>query len=113
MPSELLRTRLASFRKSRDWLREARDAEFKVGKPVRVRRDSGHDLYGLVVFDGQCPLTQLAVKLENGNSWWYEVEDCYSVRRDDCPAWLQRILKKDSTVSVRALTRHLKNEGAQ
>lgn len=111
MASEILRTRLVSFRQSRDWLKEARDAEFKIGKPVRVRRESGHDLHGLIASDESCPLTQLAVTLENGNTWWYELEDCYTVRRDDCPPWLQRILKKDSTVSVRALTRHLKAEG--
>lgn len=111
MPSELLKTRLEAFRKYRDWLKEARDAEFKIGKPVRVRRDSGQDLHGLIAYDESCPLTQLPVKLENGNTWWYELADCYNVRRDDCPAWLQRVLKKDSVVSVRALKAHMKNEG--
>lgn len=111
MATEILRTRLASFRKHREWLREARDAEFKAGSPVRVRRDGGHDLHGLVTVDAGCPLDQLAVRLENGNTWWYSLDDCYAVRRDDCPAWLQRVLKKDSVVSVRALTRHLKEQG--
>lgn len=60
-----------------------------------------------------CPLTKLAVKLENGNTWWYEIEDCSAIRREDCPPWLQRVLKKDSTISVRALTRHMKDQGVQ
>ena len=101
------------FRMYRDRLKAAVDAEFKIGNPVRVRRDSGSDLYGLVVNDENCPLTKLAVKLENGNTWWYEIEDCSAIRRDDCPPWLQRVLKKDSTVSVRALTRHMKDQGVQ
>lgn len=112
MPSEILKSRLEMYRQHRSRLRDVRDAEFKTGKPVRVRRDSGHDLYGLIASDESCPLTQLPVTLENGNTWWYELADCHAVRRDDCPPWLQRILKKDSVVSVRALHRHMKNEGA-
>src|SRR6267154_399905 len=102
MATEILRTRLASFRKAQEWLKEARAAEFKAGRPVLVLHDRFRG-YGLVADSADCPLDQLAVQLENGNTWWYPLDDCHLVRRDDCPPWLQRILKKDSVVSVRAL----------
>lgn len=111
MTSGILRARLAAFRKAAERLKEARDAEFKAGRAVRVNRESGHHLYGLVTTNDGCPLDQLAVRLENGNVWWYPLDDCHAMRRDDCSPWLQPLLKKDSVVSVRALTRHLKNEG--
>ena len=102
MPTSILLSRLRLFESARDRLREARDAEFKVGRGVRVinERYSG---YGLIVADESCPLDQIAVKLENGNTWWYPVRDCHQVNRDTCPPWLQQLMKTESKMFVRRL----------
>lgn len=31
---------------------------------------------GMVFYDPDCPLDQLAVRLQNGNAWWYPIEKC-------------------------------------
>lgn len=99
MPTQILLTRLTTYRKYREWLKEARETEFKTGRPVRVINERFNG-YGLVTTDENCPLDWLPVKLENNNVWWYPLEDCSLAKRDNCPPWLQRMLKKDSTVRV-------------
>lgn len=107
MPTQILMDRLRNFRHAEKKMREARDAEFAPGRAVRVisARFNG---FGWIVRDSGCPLDQLPVQLENGNVWWYPLEDCTLARRENCPAWLQNLLKKDSVVNIRKLTKHLK-----
>lgn len=102
MPTQILIARLRSFERARDSLRDARDAELKAGRGVRVvnERYSG---YGMIVGDNSCPLDQVAVKLENGNTWWYPVEDCSVANRDTCPPWLQRLMKVEAKTVIRQL----------
>lgn len=102
MATQLLMTRLRSYERVRDSLREARDVEFKPGRSVRVINERYHG-YGMIVADDSCPLDQIAVQLENGNVWWYPVEDCSIANRDSCPPWLQQLMKVESKSVVRRL----------
>lgn len=43
---------------------------------VKCQRYTGP---GMAVTDNQCPPDQVAVKLENGNVWWYRITDCAPV----------------------------------
>ena len=99
MATSILLSRLQRFQEARDRLREARDAEFRPGRGARVINDR-YNGYGLVVRDEGCPLDQIAVKLENGNTWWYPIEDCSLASRDSCPPWLQRKLIEVKSKSV-------------
>jgi hypothetical protein len=102
MPTQILMSRLRSFETARDRLREARATEFKPGRGVSVSNDRYHG-YGLIVADEGCPLDQIAVKLVNGNTWWYPIEDCSLANRDACPAWLQQLIKAESKTTFRRL----------
>lgn len=102
MPTQILMSRIRNYQTARDRLVEARDAEFKPGRAVRVL----HDRYrgcGLIVFDANCPLHALPVRLENGNTHWYPMEDCSLAPRDSCPPWLKRLIKVESKSAVRRL----------
>ncbi|HYG24473.1 MAG TPA: hypothetical protein VEH04_16970 [Verrucomicrobiae bacterium] len=55
-------------------LREIRNQLFKPGQPVRVY-SARYKGFGVVVKEQTDP-SMLPVKLENGNVWWYPVEDC-------------------------------------
>lgn len=103
MATQIVMSRLRSFQDARDRLREARDAEFKAGRGVRVVSDRYHG-YGLIVNDDGCPLDQLAVKLENGSTWWYPLGDCSVANRDTCPPWLQRLMKAESKSVIKRLS---------
>jgi hypothetical protein len=56
-------------------LTEWKDKTFPIGSKVYVNapRYIGD---GIVAKDSMCPMTQLPVKLENGNIWWYSLETC-------------------------------------
>jgi hypothetical protein len=73
-------------------LQEARHREFPIGRGVRVVHER-YNGYGMIVEDGGCPVDQLAVKLENGNTWWYPLDSCSLANRDTCPPWLQRLMR--------------------
>lgn len=102
MPTQIVLGRVRAYQTARDRLLEARAAEFKPGRGVRVinERYSG---YGLIVNDEGCPPDQLAVKLENKNTWWYPLEDCSLANRDTCPPWLQQLMKVESKSVIRRL----------
>lgn len=53
-----------------------KNQQFPIGSNVWV--DSSRYIGpGVVTSDPDCPpLHQLAVRLENGNVWWYPLEDC-------------------------------------
>lgn len=103
MPTEIILSRVRAYRTMRDRLLEARAAEFKSGRGVRVVSDR-YNGYGMVVDDDGCPPDQLAVKLENGNTWWYPLEGCSLANRGTCPPWLQRLMKFESnSVTIRAM----------
>lgn len=86
----------------RDRLVEARHHEFKPGRAARVINERYRG-YGLIVVDDGCPVDQLAVKLENGNTWWYPLEDCSIANRDACPGWLQKLMQVESKSVARRL----------
>lgn len=102
MPTQILMTRLRSYERARDWLREARDVELKPGRSVRVVNER-YNGYGMIVSDESCPLDKIAVQLENGNKWWYPVEDCSVTNRETCPPWLQQLIKAESKATMRRL----------
>lgn len=103
MATQILLSRVRLFQSARDHLREARDAEFKPMRGVRVINERYRG-YGLVVRDEGCPLDQVAVTLENGNTWWYPIEDCSLAPRDSCPPWLQKLMQSESKSVVKRLT---------
>lgn len=102
MASAITTERLRQYRNARERLIEARQREFPVGRGVRVAHERFHG-YGLIVDDDGCPLDQLAVKLENGNTWWYELDTCSLASRDACPSWLQRLIKFESRSVIKRL----------
>lgn len=85
-------SRLRQYQTAKTRLTEAREREFPAGRGVRVVSDR-YNGYGMIVDDDGCPVDQLAVKLENGNTWWYPLDDCSLTNRDTCPPWLQRLMR--------------------
>jgi hypothetical protein len=85
-------SRLRQFQTAKERLTEARQREFPAGRGVRVVHER-YNGYGMVVVDDGCPIDQLAVKLENGNTWWYPLDSCSLANRDTCPPWLQRLMR--------------------
>lgn len=92
MPTEIIMSCLRRFRTAREQLTEARQQEYPAGRGVRVVNER-YNGYGMIAEDDGCPVDQLAVKLENGNTWWYPLEDCSLANRDTCPPWLQRLIR--------------------
>ena len=92
MPSEILMSRYRQFQTAKERLIEACQREFPLGRGVRVAHERFNG-YGMIVADDSCPVDQLAVKLENGNTWWYPLDCCSLANRDTCPPWLQRLMK--------------------
>ena len=95
-------SRLRQFQSARDRLMESRNAEFKPRRAVRVINERYHG-FGLIVHDETCPLDQIAVRLENGNTWWYPLDDCSLASRDSCPQWLQKLIQVESKSVVKRL----------
>lgn len=62
-------------------LKEWKKKEFPNRTKVSVFRDNPTNIiYGEVNnFDHMCPLDKLAVKLCNGNTWWFPLENCKKV----------------------------------
>lgn len=56
-------------------LRDYKNHRFQVGSKVRVNNPRFVGV-GIVAFDADCQPDNLAVCLENGNVWWYPIEDC-------------------------------------
>ena len=54
-------------------LKKNRDTKFPAGTPVKVNHGRYHGP-GVAVVDVECPPNKVAVRLENGNVWWYESE---------------------------------------
>lgn len=94
MPSEIVMGRLRQYQTAKERLTEARQREFPVGRGVRVVHER-YNGYGMIVEDDGCPVDQLAVKLENGNTWWYSLDSCSLANRDTCPPWLQRLMRHE------------------
>lgn len=69
------RTLVDSYRKAAKELAEWKSVTFQSGAIVEVNHPRCHS-YGLVEIKDGTPTDKLAVKLENGNVWWYEVECC-------------------------------------
>lgn len=68
-----------------DWRRD----NFPVRSVVYVECDQ-YTGFGIVERDGAEP-HQLAVRLENGNTWWYPVEKTMLAHRPgDWPSWIKR-----------------------
>lgn len=105
MATAITISRLRQYVTAKERLIEARQAEFPVGRGVRVAHERFHG-YGMVVSDESCPPDQLAVKLENGNTWWYSLDTCSLANRDTCPPWLQRLMRFESrSARVREMVR--------
>lgn len=92
MPSAILMSRFRQYQTAKERLVEARHNEFPIGRGVRVVHER-YNGYGIIVEDDGCPVDQLAVKLENGNTWWYPLDSCSLAHRDTCPPWLQRLMR--------------------
>lgn len=91
MPTEIIMSRFRQFQTARERLLEAKQREFPSGRGVRVVNER-YNGYGMIVTNDDCPVDQLAVKLENGNTWWYPLDCCSLANRDTCPPWLQRLM---------------------
>ena len=91
MATDFLRGLSDRYRQHRDSLATAKATEFPVGDVVYVNSPRCHD-FGIVANDGNCPVDQLAVELENGNVWWYPLEDCSQTVKGEWPDWLKRRL---------------------
>lgn len=102
MATAIIISRLRQFQTAKERLIEARRREFPSGRGVRVV-DERYNGYGMIVDDDGCPVDQLAVKLENGNTWWYSLDSCSLANRDTCPPWLQRLMGFESRSVVRRL----------
>lgn len=52
--------------------------------------------YGISVLNDGVKPNQIAVKLENGNTWWYPVEKTFpaNTRPGDWPEWIKKISRK-------------------
>ena len=64
---------LGRYRRALDELEKCKSERYYHGTPVMVDcpRYKGP---GVAVTDNQCPPDQVAVSLENGNTWWYPME---------------------------------------
>lgn len=92
MATAILINRFRQYQTAKERLIEARQREFPTGRGVRVIHERFNG-YGMIVEDDGCPVDQLAVKLENGNTWWYPLDSCSLVDRNTCPPWLQRLMR--------------------
>lgn len=99
MPTEIIMTRLRQYQTAKERLTEGRRAEFPSGRGVRVVHER-YNGYGMIVDDDSCPVDQLAVKLENGNTWWYPLDSCSLANHGTCPPWLQRLIKFEARSAI-------------
>lgn len=103
MPTEILMSRFRQFQTAKERLLETKQREFPVGRGVRVVHER-YNGYGMIMADDGCPIDQLAVRLENGNTWWYPLDSCSLANRDTCPLWLQRLTRFEArSAAVRRL----------
>lgn len=102
MATAIIMERLRQYQNTKQRLTEARQREFPSGRGVRVINER-YNGYGMITDDDGCPPDQLAVKLENGNTWWYPLDDCSLANRDTCPPWLQRLIRFESRSVVKRL----------
>jgi hypothetical protein len=59
---------------------------------VSCTQYTGH---GIVDNDGNCPVDKLAVRLENGNTWWYPLDACSEIwSRKEIPPSLKRMRRR-------------------
>lgn len=109
MATLILNDRIDRYHLAAKALEEARAIEFKPQTPVRI-----HDVrfkgYGLVLADESCPMDKLSVLLENGNIWWYPLENCSTATRSECPNWLKEKINKPAITTVRKLRKSAPNE---
>jgi hypothetical protein len=69
-------------------------------KLLGYSRYTGH---GIVVGREGTDAGQLAVELENGNTWWYDVLACRpALDSSEWPAWLKRRVRAISSACKRA-----------
>ena len=64
---------LKSYIELRDKLSETVNTMYPIGCVVEVENPR-YKGQGIVTGRGDCPLGKLAVRLSNGNTWWYELE---------------------------------------
>ncbi len=72
IPYELAEALMSSFQCIRTHLEEYKAKSLPSGTEVTVKCDR-YDGPGVVVSEDDCPIQQVAVKLPNGNTWWYDV----------------------------------------
>ena len=69
----LLVEALDAYKSAAMKLERLRREQFPEGCSVRIASGQYHGL-GEVVAVPECPLDQIAVRIENGNLWWYPLE---------------------------------------
>lgn len=84
-------TVLSRYRNALAELERHKADRFYPGTHVLVNCSRYHG-HGIAVTDNQCPPDQIAVRLENGNVWWYPLEACRPwVWDDQEDAWLLKV----------------------
>lgn len=68
------RRMVAIYRTATEFLQLDRQLRFPMGCPVHVNRIGKYVGPGIVADSTELPPDQLAVTIENGNTWHYEVE---------------------------------------
>ena len=71
----MLNELLENYRRAEQALRLFRQSNYPTGTLVNVDAVKYHGP-GTVAADSLRPVTQIPVKLENGNVWFYDLKDC-------------------------------------
>ena len=76
---------LVRFRSAKDMLERYKAGEFPHGTRVKVECPRRYTGPGVAVDDDRVPADHLAVRLENGNTWWYPLECCANAEEQKRP----------------------------
>jgi len=80
-----------NFREASIALRAWKVKTFPHGQIVRVDCKGRYEGYGIVERQDEPP-DKLAVRLENGNVWWYPLDDCVKAEPSALlPLWLKPV----------------------
>ncbi len=83
---------VASYHAAVKALHEYRTARYKSGQFVRVHDGRFKGVGMVCAYSSEIPPTKLPVRLENGNTWWYDLESIVEiVAAKDAPRSVRRM----------------------
>lgn len=98
--TESITDAVRKYREAWESLRDFRSRTYPQWAKVRVNAPTFRGL-GVVQYKGQhdCPLDKVPVLLENGNVWWYHIEDC-APTAEEMPRSLRRTTLETAGIGV-------------